>query len=81
MCQLQGVTERFHMCDIYGNKHVGEKFKDMLDMGNSKPWPIVLQSLNGETKLDSGAILDFFQPLYEWLKKENHARGYPVGWD
>ncbi|CAF3665561.1 unnamed protein product [Rotaria sp. Silwood1] len=81
MCQLQGVTERFHMCDIYGNKHVGEKLKDMLDMGNSKSWPEVLQSLNGETKLDSGAILDFFQPLYEWLKKENDARGYPVGWD
>ncbi|CAF4396946.1 unnamed protein product [Rotaria sp. Silwood2] len=81
MCQLQGVTERFHMCDIYGNKYVGEKLKNMLDMGNSKSWSEVLQSLNGETKLDSGAMLDFFQPLYEWLKKENHARGYPVGWN
>jgi peptidyl-dipeptidase A len=80
MCRLQGHTKQLHMCDIYGNKNVGERFKQMLAMGNSKPWSEILQSLTGENKLESGAILNFFEPLYKWLKKENLARGYPVGW-
>ncbi|CAF4210380.1 unnamed protein product [Rotaria sp. Silwood2] len=80
MCRLQGVTKRFHMCDIYENKHVGEKFKEMLSMGDSKPWSEILESLTGENKLEPKAMLDYFQPLYDWLKMENLARGYPVGW-
>ncbi|CAF3991984.1 unnamed protein product [Rotaria sordida] len=80
MCRLHGVTEQLHMCDIYGNEYVGEKFKEMLAMGNSKPWSEILESLTGENKLEPQAMLDFFQPLYNWLKTENVARGYPVGW-
>ncbi|CAF2074598.1 unnamed protein product [Rotaria magnacalcarata] len=80
MCRLQGQTKRLHMCDIYGNKYVGERFKEMLAMGNSKPWSKVLKTLTGDTKLESQAVLDFFQPLHQWLKMENLARGYPVGW-
>ncbi|CAF4975132.1 unnamed protein product, partial [Rotaria sp. Silwood1] len=80
MCRLQGVTKRLHMCDIYGNKDVGEKFKEMLSMGCSKSWSEILESLTGENKLESKAMLDYFQPLYNWLKMENLARGYPVGW-
>jgi len=80
LCRLQGETKRLHMCDIYGNEDVGKRFKDMLAMGNSKPWSEILESLTGENKLESKAMLDFFEPLYDWLKKENSAKGYPVGW-
>jgi peptidyl-dipeptidase A len=80
LCRLHGHTKRLHMCDIYGNKHAGEKFKQMLAMGTSKPWSEVLKRLTGESKLESEAILNFFEPLYKWLKRENLARGYPVGW-
>ena len=80
MCKLQGHTKQLHMCDIYGNKHVGGRFKEMLAMGNSKPWSEVLKSLTGEDKLEPQAMLDFFEPLHKWLKMENLARGYPVGW-
>ncbi|CAF0991980.1 unnamed protein product [Adineta ricciae] len=80
MCRLQGQTERLHMCDIYGNKDVGTRFRQMLAMGSSKPWSEVLESLTGETKLEPQAMMDYFEPLYKWLKMENLARGYPVGW-
>jgi len=80
MCRLQGDVERLHMCDIYGNKYVGGRFKEMLAMGSSKPWSEILESLTGENKLEPQALLDFFEPLYKWLKMENLARGYPVGW-
>jgi len=80
MCRLQGHSEPLHLCDIYGNKEVGGMFKDMLAMGSSKPWQEVLESLNGEDQLEPQAMLDYFQPLYHWLKKENSKKGYPVGW-
>jgi peptidyl-dipeptidase A len=80
MCRLQGQTKQLHLCDIYGNKDVGNKFKEMLAMGSSKPWSEVLQKLTGETKLEPQAMLDFFEPLYNWLKTENKAKGYKVGW-
>jgi peptidyl-dipeptidase A len=68
------------MCDIYGNKDVGRKFKDMLAMGASKPWQDVLENLTGENKLEPQAMLDYFKPLYKWLKVENSRKGYPIGW-
>ncbi|CAF1067953.1 unnamed protein product [Adineta steineri] len=80
LCRIKGQTTKLHLCDIYGNKEAGQKFKEMLAMGSSKPWSQVLQSLTGETKVESKAVLDFFEPLYKWLKAENLARGYPVGW-
>lgn len=80
LCRLQGDEDRIHLCDIYGNENVGERFKEMLSMGSSKPWADVLHHLTGERKLESQAMLDFFQPLHQWLKRENSARGYPVGW-
>ena len=80
MCRLKGHTGPLHMCDIYGRKDVGKKFREMLSMGNSKPWSEILESLTGETKLEPQALLDFFEPLHKWLKTENLARGYPVGW-
>ena len=80
LCRIKGQTKQLHMCDIYGNKEAGEKFKDMLAMGSSKSWEDILEGLTGERKLESKAILDFFEPLYKWLKAENLARGYPIGW-
>lgn len=80
LCRLQGQTERLHMCDIYGNRQVGNRFRQMLAMGSSKPWPEVLKSLTGESQLEPQAMLDYFKPLYKWLKIENLARGYPIGW-
>ncbi|CAF1406561.1 unnamed protein product [Rotaria sordida] len=46
----------------------------MLGMGNSKSWSEILENFTGENKLESQAILDFFQPLYNWLKMENLSR-------
>jgi peptidyl-dipeptidase A len=75
-----GHTRALHLCDIYGREDVGERFKEMLAMGNSKPWSQILETLTDECELKSDAVLEFFQPLYTWLKQENRDQGYPVGW-
>uniref|UniRef100_A0A8D8VR32 Angiotensin-converting enzyme n=2 Tax=Cacopsylla melanoneura TaxID=428564 RepID=A0A8D8VR32_9HEMI len=69
-----------HECDIYGSKKAGNLFKKMLSLGASKPWPEALEVITGQKTLDAGAILQYFQPLYKWLKEENKKSGTFVGW-
>ncbi|CAF0962495.1 unnamed protein product [Didymodactylos carnosus] len=81
LCQIGGQNEQpLHLCDIYQQKHVGARFRQMLDMGNSRHWSYILETLTGESTFTSEAILDYFQPLYKWIKQENIRQGYPVGW-
>lgn len=80
LCQLKGHRGALYLCDIYRRKDVGEKFKSMLAMGCSKSWQDVLKNLNGEDHISTDAMLEYFAPLFTWLKKENVKRGYRVGW-
>jgi peptidyl-dipeptidase A len=80
MCRLKGHVEQLHMCDIYGRKDIGQRFKQMLAMGNGKSWQDILEYLTGERQLTSKAMLEYFQPLHQWLEQENRQRGYPIGW-
>ena len=65
-------------CSIYGNKKAGARIEQMMEMGLSKPWPEALKALTGETEMDAGAILEYFAPLHQWLKKQNAGR--QCGW-
>lgn len=41
-------------------------------LGSSVAWPEVLKEFTGETdRIDPQAILDYFDPLYKWLLKQN----------
>jgi len=50
----------------------------MLAAGQSKPWPEILFAATGERRMDTGAMVDYFQPLLVWLERQN--QGKPVGW-
>lgn len=52
----------------------------MLRMGASKPWPDAMEALTGQRKMDASAIMQYFEPLYNWLKEENKRNGEEVGW-
>ncbi len=67
-----------HECSIYGNKEAGARIRTMMEMGMSRPWPEALAALTGETRMDASAILEYFAPLHDWLKKQN--RGRKCGW-
>ena len=49
--------------------------------GSSEPWPKVLKELtDGQTdRLDPQPILDYFEPLYKWLERENLSAN--ADWD
>lgn len=53
----------------------------MLQMGSSKPWPDAMEALTGQRKMDASGVLEYFQPLYEWLKTENERTGEYIGWE
>ncbi|MPY88540.1 MAG: peptidase M2 family protein [Luteitalea sp.] len=73
MCKQAGYTGPLHRCSIYGNKAVGQRFRKMLEMGRSRPWPDALETLTGERQLDASAILEYFAPLKRWLDEQARA--------
>lgn len=40
-------------------------------MGASKHWKDALEAITGERDLKADAILEYFEPLYEFLKDQN----------
>lgn len=47
-------------------------YREMLSLGSSKPWPDVMEIMTGQRKMDVGPLMDYFQPLTDWLEKENY---------
>jgi peptidyl-dipeptidase A len=76
LCREAGYEGPLHRCSIYGNKKAGEKLKQMLSLGASKPWQVALKEMTGEDKLDATAILDYYAPLKKWLDEQN--KGLPA---
>jgi peptidyl-dipeptidase A len=80
LCKESGYSGPLHRCSFYNNKQAGEKLNAMLQMGMSKPWIEALKALTGETKMDAGAILEYFAPLKKWLDEQNAAAKTKIGW-
>jgi len=78
LCKSAGYTGPLHRCSIYGNKQAGERLRNMLAMGASRPWPEALEALTGDKQLDATAIIDYFAPLKQWLDEQN--KGSVSGW-
>jgi peptidyl-dipeptidase A len=74
LCREAGFKGPLNRCSIYGNKQAGAKLKQMLAMGQSRPWPEALKALTGEDKMDATAIIDYFAPLKRWLDEQNAQR-------
>jgi peptidyl-dipeptidase A len=78
LAKIAGCTQPLEQCSIYGNKEAGERFAQMLALGESKPWPEALNMLTGEKDMDATALVDYFAPLKTWLDEQN--RGEQPGW-
>lgn len=60
-----------HKCDIDGSTVAGAKIKAGLELGLSQHWSQALKAMTGEEEISGDAIFDYFQPLYDYLKKVN----------
>ena len=81
LCAAAGNTAPLYECSIYGNKAAGERFAELLKAGASQPWQDTLDKLTGTRQMDASAIIEYFAPLLEWLKKANEGQqcGWPEG--
>lgn len=60
-----------HKCDFYNSKAAGNKLKEGLSLGYSEDWRFALEKLTGGQSISGNALLEYFAPLYDFLKKEN----------
>jgi len=52
--------------------------KAMLAMGASRPWPDALEAISGERAMDASALVEYFDPLVNWIGEQNQGR--TCGW-
>ena len=78
LCQAAGWDGPLNRCSIYGNQEAGQRLKAMMELGLSRPWPEALQALTGSREMDATAIIDYYEPLIEWLREQNRSRA--CGW-
>ncbi len=63
--------------NYYGNKEVGKFLADIMRPGASRDWREVLKEKTGED-LSAKAMLRYFAPLLDYLKKENAGREHTL---
>jgi peptidyl-dipeptidase A len=78
LAEAAGCKGPLHRCSIYENAEAGRRFREMLDLGVSRPWQEALEKLTGKREMDATAMLDYFAPLKKWLDEQN--AGQTPGW-
>ena len=63
--------------DYYGKKEIGDFLRTIMKPGSSRDWRKVLKESTGDD-LNAKAMLEYFDPLVNWLKEQNSGRGYTL---
>ncbi len=66
-----------HDTDYWGSEEVGKFLYELMAPGASRPWREVLQETTGQ-QLNAQAMIEYFQPLYEWLVQQNRGREHTL---
>ncbi|MBI2838922.1 MAG: M2 family metallopeptidase [Acidobacteria bacterium] len=66
-----------HAANYFGSKETGTFIRDIMSPGQTKDWRAVLREKTGED-LSARAMLEYFNPLMEYLKKANAGRKYTI---
>ncbi|XP_028743609.1 angiotensin-converting enzyme 2 [Peromyscus leucopus] len=79
LCQAAKHDGPLHKCDISNSTEAGQKLLNMLRLGNSEPWTLALENVVGARNMDVRPLLNYFEPLFAWLKEQN--KNSLVGWN
>uniref|UniRef100_A0A8C3AXV9 Angiotensin-converting enzyme n=1 Tax=Cyclopterus lumpus TaxID=8103 RepID=A0A8C3AXV9_CYCLU len=80
LCDAAKHTGPLHTCDIYKSQEAGKRLGDVMKLGFSKPWPEAMTMITGQPKMKAQPLMDYFQPLIQWLEKENNKNNDVRGW-
>lgn len=78
LCKAANHTGPLHTCDITNSKAAGQKLRQLLEFGRSKPWTQALENVTTDKHMNAMPLLHYFEPLYKWLQKNNSGRY--IGW-
>lgn len=59
--------------NYYGNKEVGAYLKSILSLGATEDWRDLTREKTGKD-LSADPMVEYFQPLMDWLKEQNKGR-------
>ncbi|XP_052530295.1 angiotensin-converting enzyme 2 isoform X3 [Tympanuchus pallidicinctus] len=79
LCKAANHTGPLHKCDITNSTAAGGNLRQLLELGKSKPWTQALESATGEKYMNATPLLHYFEPLFNWLQKNNSGRS--IGWN
>jgi len=71
------LAEDPHATNYFGNKKVGEFIGNIMKPGASADWRMMLKEKTG-SELSAKAMVEYFRPLIEYLKRENQGRKYSM---
>jgi len=63
--------------NYFGNKEVGDFLRKIMVTGSTKDWREVLKDATGK-EMNANAMVDYFQPLLNWLREQNKGRKYTM---
>lgn len=66
-----------HATNYYGSKETGEFLKSLMYSGSSKDWRVLMKEKLG-SDMSAKPMLEYFEPLMQYLKKENEGRVYTL---
>lgn len=80
LCDAASHSGTLHTCDIYKSTEAGKLLSDVMKLGFSKPWPEAMTMITGQPKMSAEPLMNYFQPLIDWLKEENKKNEEILGW-
>ncbi|XP_071826024.1 angiotensin-converting enzyme-like [Apostichopus japonicus] len=81
LCELSLQPPPLYECDIFGSRDAGDALIEMMKLGSSRSWQEAMQAITGRQFVDVQPIVDYFEPLQDWLEATNQANGDSPGWD
>ena len=71
------LDQDVHATNYYGSKETGDFLKKLMESGANNDWRKLIRENLG-AKLSANALVQYFQPLMDYLKKENEGRVYTL---
>lgn len=63
--------------NYFDSKETGQFLENILKLGSTRDWREVMRQNLGE-EISAKPMLDYFEPLVDWLKQENEGRTYTL---
>ncbi|CAI5455473.1 unnamed protein product [Caenorhabditis angaria] len=58
-----------------------EKLRETMKLGSSITWLKALEMISGKGELDAEPLLEYYEPLINWLRNTNEIDQVVIGWD